>query len=192
MDCEFFIPRTFFRAIEGNQLSKENPLVRFYLQNASMVNIVYLRSLLQKYKKNIKIHDFSEEYLSKHEKLKTALPEYLKLYVTSQDNNIVNCLLEEWMFLQENSWIVSRSKKTFIKLKDAGSVCIELGKKTLDDAIKRTLKLDKENQALNIARRLRAFGKWTAVGGASASSLIDPIVGILASAASGFFLLLDP
>ena len=192
VDCGFFIPRTFLRAIKSNAITKENPLIRFYLQNAAPADIEYLQSLLVEYQKNIRIHVFGDEYFSKYEKFKAAIPEYLKWYEVSQENDLVNCLFEEWVFLQENSWIVSRSKKVFVKFKDAGAICVELGRKTLDDAIRRTLKLDEKHQALNIAKRLRAFGKWSAVGGASAASLIHPIAGALAAAASGYFLLLDP
>ncbi len=192
IDCDFFIPKTFLEAIKIRKITKIDPLMSFYLQNTTPADTIYLRSELSRLSDKIKGYIPHEEYRSKHEEFKTSLLKQLQLYEFTRFYDVLNCLFEEWIFLQENSWIVSRTKKTFVTFKDAGGVYIEFGQNTIDNVIRKTLRLKEKNEILTTVQRLRAFGKWTAVGGSPLVALIDPIAGTLAGVASGFFLLFDP
>ena len=113
------------------------------------------------------------------------------LYRKIEDWNLVRILFEEWIFLQEYSWIVAKSKKTFEKFKEAGAITIEFSEKAIDKIVKRTLK-KKNDEFVNTFDKLRALGKWIAVGGASATSFMNPYIATLVGFSAGIFLLLDP
>lgn len=89
---------------------------------------------------------------------------YYNLSVDIRKGIVADILLDEWFFLQEKSWLISKIKKPFTYFVKAGSVCVEFGERTLDSAIRRTLRQD-PNHILTKADRLRAFSKWIAVGG---------------------------
>jgi hypothetical protein len=96
-------------------------------------------------------------------------------------------LFDEWYFLTHESWLVSRLKAPFRAMVRAG----ELGVEVLNPIVRRTLK-DKAPDVIKTADRLRALGKWMAVGGPSAAAFVNPIAAALVSPVAGGFLLLDP
>lgn len=85
------------------------------------------------------------------------------------ESNILDSLWEEWLFLQEQSWLVSRSRKTFRRFIKSGAVALETSKETFDALAARTLRLPRKDipKALTSGQRLRASAKWIAVGGSS-------------------------
>ncbi len=116
---------------------------------------------------------------------------YENLYEDVEYRELVEILFEEWVFLQEFSWIVAKSKKAFEKFKEAGAVVIEFSEKAVDKLVKRTLK-KKDDDFISTFDRLRALGKWVAVGGSSVTSFFNPLAGSLIGFGTGIFLLLDP
>lgn len=96
-------------------------------------------------------------------------------------------LFAEWFFLTHRSWLVSRLKKPFGALVDAG----ELGVEVLNKMTRKTLKKG-DSETLRAVDRLRALGKWIAVGGPPAATLLNPIAGAVTAGVAGGFLLLDP
>jgi hypothetical protein len=104
----------------------------------------------------------------------------------------INQILEdEWVFLQGQSWLASRTKKTFRSFIEAGGGAIEVGRDVFDAACAKTLKLDTP-AALTQSARIRATLKWIGVGGASATVFVDPLAAFFGELVSGFFLLMDP
>lgn len=103
-------------------------------------------------------------------------------------------LYEEWLFLTGNSWIGSKSKKSFNALRKAGMVAIDFGRTKLDSALLRTLRQNNVDPpaVLDRRQRLRASMKWVAVGGPPVAGLLEPLVGMLGGVTAGFFLLFDP
>lgn len=108
-----------------------------------------------------------------------------------EDKFLLNTLLEEWVFLQQHSWIVSRVRKPFNRFIDAGSACLHLGKEVVDKLERRTLHTGEDHPLSNLSH-LRAFGKWAAIGGDSVLFLFNPLMSVLAGLTIKGFLLLDP
>lgn len=100
---------------------------------------------------------------------------------------IQDVLFDEWFFLTHESWIVSRIKAPFQAMARAGEAGIEL----LNPIVRKTLKED-TSDLIQTADRMRALGKWIAVGGPLVAGLLNPIVGLVAGAVGSGFLLLDP
>ena len=107
------------------------------------------------------------------------------------DRELVKILSEEWVFLQEFSWVVAKSKKVFEKFKEAGAVAVEFPENAVDKLVRRTLK-KKDDDFLNTFDKLRALGKWIAIGGSSITHFLNSVTDSLISLGTGIFLLLDP
>lgn len=181
----FYLPKTFENLINKSKNIEDEKIFKFYLQNASAVKTKELNSKYDHHSKLIKGYEITPEQKMKY------MTFYNKLKDTDSFDSYYEVLLEEWIFLQENSWIVSRIKKPFSKFVDRGSIYLYLGRWFMDSAVKTTLK-NKQKEFLNNMDYLRAFGKWIAVGGSSVTSLFEPNIGIPAGLATGFFLLIDP
>jgi len=117
-----------------------------------------------------------------------------ELETLAPDLDVFEILSEEWLFLNSQSWLASRTRKAFSTFVRAGALAAEGGRKLFDEVAMRTLKLSPEIVPFGLTRghRLRAASKWIAVGGASAVSLLPTGSGVLAGAAIGYFLLFDP
>lgn len=96
-------------------------------------------------------------------------------------------LFDEWFFLTHESWVVSRIKAGFQTIARAGEAGIEL----LNPIVRKTLKKN-AGEIIQTADRLRALGKWIAVGGPPVAGILNPIVGLGVGTVAGGFLLLDP
>ena len=182
-DFNFFISSSFYHTLKGeNRLYK---IARFFEQEKE-ISPQELLGMLEEHKQYYTIFEIPREvYQKKYWHFYKSLREEI------EDRDLIEILFEEWVFLQEFSWIVAKSKKTFEKFKEAGAVVIEFSEKAVDKIIKRTLK-KKDDEFVNTFDKLRALGKWVAVGGASATSLMNPGIGALVGFGAGIFLLLDP
>jgi hypothetical protein len=96
-------------------------------------------------------------------------------------------LFDEWFFLTHESWVVSRIKAGFQAIARAGEAGIEL----LNPIVRKTLKKD-ASEIIETADRMRALGKWIAVGGPTVVGILNPIIGLGVGTVAGGFLLLDP
>jgi hypothetical protein len=103
-------------------------------------------------------------------------------------------LLEEWAFLNRQSWIAARTKKTFDTFKRAGAVVIDFSGQRFDAVVSRTLHHERLPlpPALNHRHRMKAGTKWLAAGGAPTAGLIDPLLGTVAGIGTALFFLFDP
>src|SRR5580704_16409905 len=104
---------------------------------------------------------------------------------------VAKILLEEWVFLNRQSWITSRIRDSFDYMIEAGANCIRSGQRGFDIAVRKVLHLGSERE-LDAYDRTRAFGKWLAAGGAPAAALINPLTGVAVAGVAGLFLLFDP
>ncbi len=109
----------------------------------------------------------------------------------TKDGLIAQILYEEWHFMASQSWIFSKTRRAFDSMVEAGGTAIQMSHRAFDLLVRRTLK-EKPNEPLTSCNRLRAAAKWIAVGGPAILSTIEPISAAIASASSGFFLLVDP
>lgn len=182
-DYKFYIPSSFVNLIYGKESFIEEIL--FFRNRSKIIDIRYLEEILLK-NKNL-IHSYE---VSRNEREKYSVF-YDHLLSETRRDIISNILFEEWVFLHEESWVISRIKKPFIYFVKAGGVAIEIGERTLNLAVKKTLKKGDDN-LINNADRLRAAAKWVAVSVPPFLSPTNPIIGAISSAVTGVFLLMDP
>ncbi len=180
----FFILSSFYRILRSND-TKSFKVMAFFEYKEKIYPEEILR-MLDRFKRyftlfEIPLGPYREKYSLFYKNLSKEI----------EDHYLAEILFEEWIFLQEFSWIVAESKKTFEKFKEAGAVAIELYEKAVDKLIRRTLK-KKDDDFINTFDKLRALGKWIAVGSSSATSLLNPLVATFVSLGTGIFLLLDP
>jgi hypothetical protein len=104
------------------------------------------------------------------------------------------CILQEWIFLQEKSWIVAETRGAFDLVKKAGAECLELGKRSLDKLVRMTRKKEEE-ESITTVDQLITLGKWVAAGGGAVAAggiMLPPALAITVAIAPNFFALLDP
>lgn len=180
-----FVPASFLAALQRSAFS-EHALAYF---GASRNEIRDLRNIPQ----------FLPELfsLAQHEAspVQPTTEFQRELLALARDFDIFQILNEEWAFLNSESWIAARTKRSFASFIRAGAVGVEAGRKVFNKTLAKTLKVSPENvpTLLSPKQKVRAAMKWIAVGGSSASALLhNPLSGVLVNAALGYFLLFDP
>jgi len=193
-DYKFYYPSSLSRLID-KKWALDSPGIQFFLRNAKPVELDVLNTFLKDYSNIVYGFEVTQEHINKYGRAYDVLLEELEYggeLPDKEDRYLCDILFEEFVFSQEQSWIVSRIKKPFNRFLAAGTTCVQYSLRTFDALAKRTLKKEQDEFLTNI-NRLRAFGKWIAVGGASASALISPVVaGVAVSATFGYILLFDP
>lgn len=197
-DYEFYLPSSFLNLIEKSSDEIAEDLLFYYKYKKHDYKYIY--KFLDKFLRLIHTNFFRNEvklfnrYKVSHEHKEKYDYFYRQLKQEVRRENISSILFEEWVFLQEQSVILSRIKKPFTYFVRCGVAVIEIGRKTFQLAIKRTLKKNIDEDITNI-EKLRAIAKWIAIGGPniiSGINLIDPIVERIIYAGAGFFILIDP
>ena len=107
------------------------------------------------------------------------------------DNLVARILYEEWYFMMSESWLFSKTRRAFDAMVEAGGTAVQVSQRFFDLLVRHTLK-KKPDEPLTPSNRVRAVTKWIAVGGPTILGVIEPISGAVASATSGYFLLVDP
>lgn len=182
---EFFVPSKFIHILSDAERNIEN--IVFFANVARMVDLKELKGILGE-EEIIKKFEIQPQYKQKYSSF------YESLLRETRNDVVTEILFEEWIFLQEKSWVISRLKKPFIHFVKASAVSVEFSRKTLDLAVKKTLKKDSKDIITN-ADRLRALAKWIAVGGPpvlTLMNLMNPIAAAIIEVAAGYFLLIDP
>jgi uncharacterized LabA/DUF88 family protein len=178
----FFVPSKFLYLLEETERNMKN--IEFFANYTKMVNLNYLKDILAR-EEIVRKFEIQPEFREKYDRL------YENLLGKTRNEVISDILFEEWVFLQEKSWVISRLKKPFNYFIKANAASIEFGKKTLDLAMRRTLKKGDKDIITNV-QRLRAFGKWVAVAGPPVLALVNPIVAVMGGITGNIFLLFDP
>lgn len=188
VEYSFYYPLSLQRLIDKPTLSQRSDGINFYLRNAAPVAREDLIDSLKEYSNIVSAFVPTDMEISKHRKLYDILSEELERRGEHFDEELRDILFEEWVFLQEHSWIVSRIKKPFNRFVAAGGVCVQFGNRPVDVLVRRTLHSE-HDELISVLDRLRAFGKWIAVGvGAQVLSPISPWL----SGLPALFLLFDP
>jgi len=187
----FYFPKSFQSLLYVSESYEESPLFGFFLQGAKSSDFGKLSRLMKDYSEIIGQFEVSPEKKEEYRGFYESLSGERRFRGKHLDKHILDVLFEEWIFLNGRSWIVSRIKRPFNQFTHAGAVCLEFGRRTLEEMVRKTLK-KKEGDIISKADALRAFGKWIAVGGSSILRFFDPVVSILGVPAAGFFLLFDP
>jgi len=180
----FYLPGTFVALVEKRRISVDSPLFKFFLQKAIPAHPRNIVSLLDEYSGVINSFDPQPKEIEKHNEF------FRSLSRRERDKQISRIILEEWIFLQEYSWLVSRTKIVFNKFMDAGGVCLLVGKKYFEKLVKKTI--GKEfDPIITKADILRAICKWIAVAGEEiVKTKINMPLGL--NLAINFFILFDP
>jgi hypothetical protein len=177
--------------VNDRAFSREK-LSEYFLFNAYPAEPVEIRTQLQENSNILSGFEAKNQDIKRHSEIYKNLREDLSYLEEPFGEYTLGILMEEWVFLQEQSWVVSRIKKPFNRFIDAGSVCLQFGGRAADRVINRTLKR-RSSELVSKVDRLRAFGKWIAVGGPSVLGILNtPLIAVVALFIAGFFLLFDP
>jgi len=188
---KFYLPKTFQSLVVEDKLRQESPTFKFFLQNTYPTELTIVKTLIKEHSDIIATFEFAPEHKEKYKEFFESLLEESRFWREYLDEHTLNILFEEWVFLQEYSMIVSRIKRTFNKFIDAGAVCLQFGRKTFEILVRKTLK-KRDDELITNVDKLRAFGKWIAVGGPATLSFFNPTVSAFGSLIGGYFLLFDP
>lgn len=95
--------------------------------------------------------------------------------------------VEEWLYLQSNSWIAARSRRLFDHFKRAGAKALEVTGDLLDDVTWLALGSRPRNEPLTASLRARAGVNVVIVGGVATLTVLMPWVGVAGTVAAFFF-----
>jgi|GEM_PF-1809328 len=182
---QFFIPSKFADML--NRIWSNTEDIKFFINKAKSINPKHLRDVLNILGKKRVIQKFKIQ-ATEEEKFSGF---YESLLRETGNKNVTEILFEEWVFLQEKSWVISRIKKPFSYLIRSGAVSIEISRRTLDLAAGGTHKKD-DDDIITKAERLTTFAKWVALGEPSVLPPVNPMDRALFGAGAGYFLLFDP
>ncbi|MDQ4143998.1 MAG: hypothetical protein M3198_09695 [Actinomycetota bacterium] len=122
------------------------------------------------------------------------------------DPRVSESVLQEWIFLQERSWIVSQTREAFDLMRSAGAEYLEFGRSALDrlgtsaldnlNKVVRKTRGKAEEEAITPIDRLLTLGKWVAAGGGAVAAggivSLPPALAIMIAISPRFFALIDP
>jgi hypothetical protein len=188
---KFYLPKTFQFLVDKDKLRQESPTFKFFQQNVYPAELSSIKTLIKKHSDIIVTFELALGHEEKYKEFFESLSEESRFWREYLDEHTLNILSEEWVFLQEYSMIVSRIKRTFNGFIDAGAACLQFGRKTFGILVRKTLKKRDDELIANVDK-LRAFGKWIAVGGSAILPFFNPIVSAFGSLIGGYFLLFDP
>src|SRR5438445_5372660 len=104
-----YVPASFQRAILADKLSEASPVFNFFLHNARPAQISELSSIVGTYIG----FEATPNHRALYEAFYGSLSEQRLLRGRNLDQTITEVLFEEWVFMQQQSWIVSRIRKSF-------------------------------------------------------------------------------
>lgn len=158
----FYIPPKFVELLED--INEESEEVLFYLDKAKSINLSHLRDVINILRKKQALHTFEIKDTTA-EKYATF---YGNLLRETGNKTLTEILFQEWIFLNENNFMISRIKKPFNYFIRAGAVCIEFSGKNPDPTSGR-------EEIIPEAEKLKILAKWIAMGGTPTKNLTDPI-----------------
>jgi hypothetical protein len=172
---------------EPNVLIRLAPVLE--ISREATVDAAVLRQLAQEMRQAVQTYRIPENpntwYDGGSRPFTDALEEF------TQDSLLTQILYEEWYFMVTESWLFSKTRRAFDAMVHAGGTAIQLSQRSFDLLVRRTLK-KAPNEPLTPSNRVKAAAKWIAVGGPAILSAIEPVSAAIASATSGYFLLVDP
>lgn len=190
VDYQFYLPMSFLRLLSKPRLKTDSPGIRFFLRNAELADTKELYGLIKQYSEIIFPFEIDHGLTDEHSWMYKGLRKELDSRGELLDEDLLRILFEEWVFMQERSWVVSRIKKPFNRFISAGAICMQFSQRILDTRVRRTLE-GRADYYLNNWHRLRALGKWVGVG--IAAPLIGRYAGWQFSGLVGLFMMLfDP
>jgi hypothetical protein len=179
---EFVVPGSFLNAIE--ELREPFEMLRFFApefdQSIPEETLSFVRANRESFEPFHSPPDDSEFYRG--------------LISVSESEYIARILFEEWKFMNTESLLFARARRSIDKIVEAGSAALALPRRGAEYLIRRTLRLS-DDASISTNETLRAAAKWVALGGPTALLILEPISGTLINAISGgggLFLYFDP
>jgi len=191
----FYVPSSLIEYIKRTDNNERDYAFITQFYGKRDINLGNTSNIMSNYP-NINKFEAPVIFKEKHLEFYNNLREHIrKQEITSISFPLADIIFEEWVFLQEYSWVIAMYKKVFNFFSEAGGLVIEGSQKILDNAVSRTLK--KENHdVITHAHRLRSLGKWIAVSGppliSSQYDFEKSVIGVLIGVSTGVFLLFDP
>jgi len=154
----FYISSSFLDALESQKLD-------YYINYYGIFNYDIETSLgkIHEIIDYLKIYEID---ISKKSEEKEYSYFYENLSKLNLSNDIKEFIFEEWVFLQEFSYIVGAYKKIFNTFKKCGAVIVDYGKKAwefvinnYDNLVRKEFRIPDNNIVANI-QRLHYLGKW--------------------------------
>jgi hypothetical protein len=201
------IPQAFMNFVEDNYLGErdEDGEARWFniyggenrhaVRESNWAEALYTR--LRDRAELIHLFTPDRDLKEKHAEFAEALDQLM----SAQENDgrflpsLFQSILQEWIFLQEQSWIVAQTDRAFEQMVKAGSVCLKLGKGILGRVVRKT-RGKEEDEAITTLDRLLTVGKWVAAGcgAVTAAGLVSipPALAITIALSPSFFALIDP
>lgn len=191
-EFKFYVPHTFYNLIEKEE--EMYNISKFFDFDKDITP-----ELLRKLKEN-------KKYIHPYEKLNEKQYDLYEYFFESlsneqKDKNIRNIIFEEWVALQQFSWVISNKKDIFELFKEYGAISIEISENIINKIKVKIGKKEKDTLFSNFSK-LRAFGKFIALSVNSSNDFLsnhlitDPNYREIFHAAIifgiGLFLLLDP
>jgi hypothetical protein len=188
----FYYPMSLTRVLDSTRYDKDSLKFSYFMHNAYPADLEEIESLIKRHSDIFTGFEMGNQEYKKHSEIFKYLKEDL-FYLEEQFREpTVTIIFEEWVFLQEKSWVVSRIKKPFNRFIAAGAVCLQFGNRVVDKMIRKSIKKN-DDDLLDTVDKLRAFGKWIAVGGPAVVGILsNPVISVAAPLVAGFFLLFDP
>lgn len=189
-EVEIYIPSFFFRLKNMTEEEKRSVGRFFKLPGRRGIDFGFFQDVdLGKLRNVRSAPDFEMRYQKHSEFLEN-------LRIEVPDPAVYEILAEEWVFMNEYSYIVASIKRGFEKFLRAGASYLIIGKKGMDLALSLAVNGPNKNPIgapLNAFSIFRAVAKYVAAAGSSIGTTVIPNgVGIGVAIGSAIFLIMDP
>ena len=191
-DFNFFIPKGFYDHVIKADVQTESPVLRYFRERAWYPTNEILADLLRDNTSHYSLFDVAPDMREKHESFRKYLTTAEQDEISNVfDQTMVDIIFEEWVFLQERSLIVSRTKRAFDRFIEGGALVVQASDRHFRNLISRTV--GEPEEELRRLDYLRAFGKWLAASGPPVLLLaVAPVWGAVLTSFTGFALVVDP
>lgn len=160
----FFIPSSFLKLLEiPTKDNRWNEISKFF-EFENMGHLRDIVGLIEK-NKNLKPFKLTSSNRRKHNFFYNNVSELV-------NDPLRDIIFEEWVFIQEMSWLVSDKEKIFKIFKKSGGISIEFSKIALDIITRKTLG-KKSYEALTVINKLNVIGFYIGSGCLAVSLIIN-------------------
>ena len=127
-----------------------------------------------------KFHEFSLESAERARSIDKYSLIYSELKVDFLSSPLGEVLFDEWIFLQEYSWVIARIRATFNFFKKYGAVAWVYTSNAFQhmrsyyDPARMGLLSEREQKFLEISEKIKFYGRWVALGFAAFSLPLYP------------------
>jgi hypothetical protein len=207
---EVYVPEGLVRFLEEqlpqyDQDEESDQFMDFYVPNLERVDLSELRSRLYG---SQRIRPFDPEVFPAYDDSDLTLAHDHRPFADRLNRSLReregedteyralrDSLFQEWVFLQEMSWIGSLTRASFRTMVHAGATSVEFGKRMARKAVRRTRNLGSDDPITKLDALMTTF-KWVAAGSIAVTPTLLGVAG-LETAIAGFvanraFVLIDP